>query len=413
MPDILWRTSDMLKKIKKKFLISAIVTITIVITVIVGAINTFNIYSIIDNIDTTLANTIGESDKTQSKLEKIPGYTLFFPAGSNYSNEYFKVTFKSGENPKVNLYNSSSMSESGAIELARSLVNSKQKTGFTKSLKYRYMISAKGSTVTVGILDCSKALVNARSMFLSSVLISIFGIAVVSIILTITAENIVRPISEGYEKQKRFITDAGHDIKTPLTVINADAELLEMEIGDNEWLADIKKQTARLTTLTGDLIYLSRMEEHQKTPHADFPLSEVAEEVVASFSAPAITKRITLNSYIMPALYYHGHAESIRKLLTLLIDNAIKYSPEGGIVDVSINKQGRTITIRVSNQAPGLGVKAVEHMFDRFYRSDSSRSSNGGFGIGLSVAKAIVSSHKGRIYAHKQRDVLTIDVILF
>ena len=402
----------MIKKLKRKFLTMAITTITIVIFIIVGSINVFEYINILESADTTLASVIGDPSRAPDLLTKIPGHKYIFPHGFKYSDGYFTVVFKSGSEPVVNNDKSPLTSDSSAVTLAKNALAKGNKQGFTG--KYRYMVSSKGSTTTVAILDCTYQLTDARSVLIISTFICLLSMLGVSLILWALSENIVRPISEGYEKQKRFITDAGHDIKTPLTVINADAELLEMEIGeDNEWLMDIKKQTERLATLTADLIYLSRMEEKQIAPHSDFPLSEIAEEVVSSFSAPAITKHIFLNSYVEPALYYHGHADSIRKLITLLIDNAIKYSPEGGTVYFSLQKQGRTITIKVSNQAPNLGVKAVEHMFDRFYRSDLSRSSNGGFGIGLSVAKAIVSSHKGRIYAHKQRDQLTIDVILF
>lgn len=400
----------MLKEIKKKFLAASIVTIAIVIAVIVGSLNVFEYIKILEYADTTLATVIGDSSRAPDILGKIPGHKYIFPNYFEYNDGYFKVVFNNGETTVVN-EKTSSVSDSTAISLAKTALSKGKNKGF--SGRYRYMVSRNGSKTTVALIDCNDPLSSARSLLIISFFVSILGIIAVSLILWIISENIVRPISEGYEKQKRFITDAGHDIKTPLTVINADAELLEMEIGENEWLADIKKQTARLTTLTGDLIYLSKMEEKRVLPHADFPLSEVAEEVINSFGAPAKTKRINLNSYIAPALYYNGHADSIRKLITLLVDNAIKYSPEGATVDFSLMKQGRTITIKVSNQAPGLGVKAVEHMFDRFYRSDPSRSSSGGFGIGLSVAKAIVSSHKGRIYAHKQRDLLTIDVILF
>ena len=400
----------MLKEIKKKFLAASIVTITIVIAVVVGSLNVFEYMKILEYSDTTLAAVLGDPSREPDILGKIPGHKYIFPNYFKYEDGYLKVVFNNGETTVVN-EKTSSVTDSTAISLAKGALAKGKSKGF--SGKYRFMVSRSGSKTTVALIDCTDPLTSARSMLIISFFVSILGVLAVSLIMWIISENIVRPISEGYEKQKRFITDAGHDIKTPLTVINADAELLEMEIGENEWLSDIKKQTARLTTLTGDLIYLSRMEEKQTAPHADFPLSEVAEEVISSFSAPAITKRITLNSYIAPALYYKGHADSIRKLITLLVDNAIKYSPEGATVDVSLRKQGRTITIRVSNQAPGLGVKAVEHMLDRFYRSDPSRSSSGGFGIGLSVAKAIVSAHKGRIYAHKQRDLLTIDVILF
>ena len=402
----------MLKTLKRKFLIAAIITITIVIGVVVSAINVFHFYTVLDTADATLATVLGDPSRIPTGLENIiPGLKLSFLATSNYSDGYFTVTYGDGGEVTVNNEKSPSISEKQAKSLAESALSQEKTKGFTGT--FRYMVSDKGTGRMVAILDCSQSLYSVRDFLFISIGISAFSILVVFFVLSIISESIVRPISEGYEKQKRFITDAGHDIKTPLTVINADAELLEMEIGENEWLSDIKKQTARLTSLTSDLIYLSKMEEKHTTPHTDFPLSEAAEEVISSFSAPAITKGITLDSYVDPALYYKGHEDSMRKLLTLLIDNAIKYSPEGETVGISVRKQGRTVTIKVSNHAPGLSNKAVQHMFDRFYRSDASRSSSGGFGIGLSVAKAIVSSHKGRIYANKQRDLLVIDVILF
>ena len=402
----------MLKKLKKRFLIAAIITITIVIAVIVGAINVFHFYSVLDTADATLAKVIGDPSRSPTTLQSMfPGIKIGFLTNASYNDGYFTVTYSEGDQVTVNNTKAPSITESRAKSIAKAALESGKSKGFSGA--YRFMTSSKDSSTTVAVLDCTQSLDSVKGIFFLSLGISFFGILIVFLVLSIISESIVRPISEGYEKQKMFITDAGHDIKTPLTVINADTELLEMEIGENEWLADIKKQTARLTSLTGDLIYLSRMEENHATPHTDFPLTEIAEEVISSFSAPAITKGITLDSYVDPALYYKGHEDSIRKLLTLLIDNAIKYSPEGDTVGISVRKQGRTVTIKISNRAPGLNSKSVERMFDRFYRSDSSRSSNGGFGIGLSVAKAIVSSHKGRIYAHKQRDLLVIDVILF
>ena len=402
----------MLKTLKRKFLVAAIITITIVIGVIVSAINTFHFYSTLDTADATLATVLGDPSRIPTKLQDIiPGFHLSFLESSYYTEGYFTVTYTDDGEVTVNNKKAPSVSEGRAKYLAGSARDQEKSKGFTD--KYRYMISVKGSTTTVALLDCTQSLDSVRDVVFLSIGISVFGILVVFLVLSIISESIVRPISEGYEKQKRFITDAGHDIKTPLAVINADAELLEMEIGDNEWLSDIKKQTERLTSLTGDLIYLSKMEEQQIRTYTDFPLSEAAEEIINSFHAPAITKGITIDSYIDPALYYNGHEDSIRKLLTLLIDNAIKYSPEGETVGVSIRKMGRTVTIKISNRAPGLSQKNVQHMFDRFYRSDASRSSSGGFGIGLSVAKAIVTSHKGRIYANKHRDLLVIDVILF
>ena len=287
-------------------------------------------------------------------------------------------------------------------------------TGINRGFRgnYRYLMEKKGDITSVIFLDCTKSLDSAHTFLFLSVFISILGILTVSLLMWIISDRIVKPMIDGYEKQKRFITNAGHDIKTPITIIDADAELLEMEIGDNEWLSDIKKQSSRLASLTSDLIYLSRMEELEDVPHLDFPISDVVDEIVSSFSAPAKTKNITIDSSVTPAVFYRGDEDAIRKLITLLMDNAIKYSPEGEKVIISLKKPARGVIIRISNLAPNLTGKSVEHMFDRFYRSDPARSSSGGFGIGLSVASAIVSSHKGKITAQKQGDTLTVEVVL-
>ena len=388
-------------------------TFFIVITVIVSSINIFNMYGIIWSAEDAAASILGQSGSTSNSLKALfTKLTLDQKLLSPEDASYCYVTFENGEPIKV-VIEGLGGSEESVISMAKSTLNKDRKIGFAGK-RIGYKIYAKGAdTTTVFFMDCTNALNSAQTFFGLSVIISFVSLVILSVILWIISSSMVRPITEAYEKQRRFITDAGHDIKTPITIITSDAELLEMDVGENEWLEDIKKQTVRLASLTSELIYLSRMEETQKVQHSDFALSDAAEEVVNSFSALAITNRVALYSSITPALFYNGHEDSIRKLISLLLDNAIKYSPEGERVDLVVKKQGRTITIKVSNRAPNLNSKSVDHMFDRFYRSDSSRSSNGGFGIGLSVAKAIVTSHKGRIYASKQKDVLTIDVILF
>ena len=277
---------------------------------------------------------------------------------------------------------------------------------------YRFVVTEKETLTRIIFLDCTRRLDSAKTFLLLSVSISCLAIGVVFLLLNVIAERIVKPISDSYYKQKSFITNAGHDIKTPITIIDADAELIEMELGENEWLTDIKKQTTRLASLTNDLIYLSRMEEIDDKPHIDFPLSDVAEEVINSFASLARTKNIEIIASVPPAIFYFGEEESIRKLFTLLLDNAIKYSPEGEKIAFEVKKHGRSLEIKITNAAPNLEDETVRHMFDRFYRSDKARNSDGGFGIGLSVANAIVSSHKGRISAEKDGNVLVISIIL-
>ena len=401
----------MLKKLKIKFLIATIITLIIVIGVIVGAINIFNYRSVIKDADATLAVIMDNSGRFPSKPGHIdPDFDINFTPETPFESRYFTVSLINGKVKAVNTESIAAINDETAEIMAMSVIITGIERGFRGN--YRYLMEKDGNTTNVIFLDCTKLLDSAHTFLLLSLFISFMGIVAVFLLMWIISDRIVKPIIDGYEKQKRFITDAGHDIKTPITIIDADAELLEMEIGENEWLSDIRKQSSRLASLTSDLIYLSRMEERESTPHIDFPISDIVEEVVSSFNAPAKTKNITIDSSVSTAIFYRGDEDAIRKLITLLMDNAIKYSPEGETVRISMKRIPRGIQIKISNIAPNLTGTSVEHMFDRFYRSDPARSSSGGFGIGLSVASAIVSSHKGKISAQKQGEKLIIEVIL-
>ena len=226
-------------------------------------------------------------------------------------------------------------------------------------------------------------------------------------LMILLSKHIIKPFSENYEKQKRFITDAGHEIKTPITIINADTEVLEMDTGPNEWIDDIRIQTERLSKLTKDLIYLARMEEGEhQTQMIDFPLSEVISETAASFQALARTESKQFALQIQPMLSFYGDEDNIRKLTSILLDNALKYSDENGFIQLNLEKKGKYIQLLVVNTTRDtLNREQLTHLFDRFYRMDTSRNSEtGGYGIGLSIAQAVVQMHKGKISATAVND---------
>lgn len=188
-----------------------------------------------------------------------------------------------------------------------------------------------------------------------------------------------------------------------------------MDYGENEWLKDIKSQIKRLTSLTEDLTFLSHMEEEKGLSEMiDFPLSDVVSETAQSFQAPAKTQNKTFSAEIEPTLSFCGNEKAIRQLVSILLDNALKYSPDGGNISISLKKQNKSISLKVFNTAQNVDTKNLDRLFDRFYRGDKSRSSETrGYGIGLSVAKAIVTSHKGKIAASsKDGNSLTITVTL-
>ena len=229
------------------------------------------------------------------------------------------------------------------------------------------------------------------------------------------SSRIVKPFSDNYEKQKRFITDAGHELKTPLTIINADAEVLEMDFGENEWLKDIQGQTERLADLTNALVLLSRMEEGwNKEMEIDFPLSDIVEEVIHTFQAPARIQEKTLTSVIAPMISMKGDERAIRSLVTILLDNAMKYSDEKGRVTVTLEKQGKRIRLSVCNTTEHITKEQTAHLFDRFYRTDDSRNSRtGGYGLGLSIAAATAASHRGKITAVTEDEKSLLVTVVF
>lgn len=255
-------------------------------------------------------------------------------------------------------------------------------------------------------LDCSRSLDNFRAFRNVSILVCLIGVTIISALITFFSGKILRPVAESYEKQQRFITDAGHEIRTPLTIINADVSVLEMEQeGDepNEWLADIRQQTRRLSNLTEELVYLTRMEEVQKTSvnMKRLNFSKIVGDVAHSFESRALVSEKKYDCSVSEDLFLRGDESALRKLVSILLDNAFKYSSDSGDIRLRFYRQGKSIFLTVSNSVDEIPKDSIPHLFDRFYRADSSRNSEtGGHGIGLSIAQAVVRAHGGKIVAY-------------
>lgn len=320
-----------------------------------------------------------------------------------YESRYFSVFLSgSGNVISVNTGKIAAVDTSAAISYAQTAVATGKTKGFVGD--YRFVVYSVDTETHVVFLDCGRSMDSFRSFVLISLEVSAVGLLSALLLLIFLSGRIVKPFLENYEKQRRFITDAGHELKTPLTIINADAEVLEMDIGENEWLNDIKSQTGRLADLTNSLILLSRMEEEQpQTPMIEFPLSDVVEETVNAFQAPAKTQGRRLTAKIQPMLSMTGDEKAVRRLATILLDNAVKYAGEDGRIDVTLEKQKNQLRLTVFNTAEHISRESLPYLFDRFYRTDQSRNSQtGGYGLGLSIAAAIVAAHKGKISASTQ-----------
>lgn len=400
----------MIKKLKLKFVFLCVGLLTALLAMIVITMNIINYRSIVNDADDIL-NIISDNQGSFPGSD-ANGDQAKFPENMSpelaYESRFFSVVINnSNELVSIDTSRISSVNDSDAERYAREVLGGNKTSGFKRN--FRYLVVTDDSVSRLTFLDCSRQLSTFSAFMSTSITISLLAIAVVAIIMILSSDKIISPIAESYNKQKRFITDAGHEIKTPLTIINANVDVLAMEIGHNECLDDIVRQTKRLTSLTNDLVYLAKMEESDALQKKiAFPISEIVTEGAEQFSviAESAGKKIKLS--IQPNLSFSGDSKAITQLITILMDNAMKYSKDASTVSVSLKKHSRSITLSVSNvTATNFSDVHLNKLFDRFYRTDKSRNSEtGGHGIGLSVAKAIVVAHGGKISASVSKNSL-------
>jgi two-component system sensor histidine kinase CiaH len=398
----------MIRKLRIKLIIASMVSLLLVLAVIFGVVGVLNYGKLVANADNILAvlsengGSFPIEEREENEQFSSDGFRKDghrFSAELPYESRYFSVFLtQDGAVVSVNTGKIAAVDGEAAIAYAQRAIRSGKSQGFADD--YRYSVRWTGDQTQIIFLDCGRDLDAFRTFLLTSVGVSAAGLGAVLLLMIFLSSRIVKPFSENYEKQKQFITDAGHELKTPLTIIDADAEVLEMDIGKNEWLSDIQDQTKRLAELTNNLIFLSRMEEQPQIEKIEFPISDVTEETVETFQSLAKTRQKTLTSNIQPMLSFQGDEKAIRQLVTILLDNAVKYSEDGGSISLTLEKQKNSIQLSVFNTAESVPKESTTHLFDRFYRTDQSRNSKtGGYGLGLSIASAIVNAHKGKICA--------------
>lgn len=414
----------MIQALRVKFITASMLSLALVLLVILGGVNAMSYQKVVrdaDRILTLLSENRGvfpqqtPPDDRGGRPGPIPGSDHVIGPETPFESRFFSVLLdENGEVLRSDTGQIAAVDDQSAGALAQTVWESGKAGGFWED--YRYIRVAEDRGTRFIFLDCGRSLSNFRTTLIASVLVALAGLLAVFLLLVVLSKRIVRPVAESYEKQRRFITDAGHELKTPLTIIGADLDLVEPELEGNEWLQDIRCQIRRLTGLTQDLIYLSRMEE--ETPPIqpiEFPLSDLTEELAQSFQGLAKAQGKCLALSVQPMLSYTGDEKAIRQLLSILLDNALKYTPEEGEAEVALKKEGRTVRLSVSNTiAQPMAQETLDHLFDRFYRADQSRSSQtGGYGLGLSIAKGIVTAHRGKIWAAcLKADRLTICIEL-
>ena len=317
---------------------------------------------------------------------------------SPFTTRFFTVRFDSDGNVlSADIQSIASVSRDEAIAYAEKALERPNQRGWVGDFRYKRYDTASGKAV-VFINGLSSRQSSRQFMLAASLVFAASSIVIIFLVILISRKA-VKPAAESYEKQKQFITDANHELKTPLTLIRTNLDIMETEMGANEWLADIREEARIMTELVNRLVSLARMdEENTKLPKEPFSLSEVVLDTVSAFAPHINRQHKKLVTEIPDDIPYHGNEAAIRQLISILMDNAVEYCDPDGVIAVTL-RGGKHPAVLVDNTYTAVDSIELERLFDRFYRADKARTYGGGFGIGLSIAKAIVEKHHGEIRA--------------
>lgn len=283
------------------------------------------------------------------------------------------------------------------IEISKKVNEKSTEEGFCG--KYIYKIRKVGNNEKEITLMENESIINSfKNTIILSIVLGLFGIVVVYIIARRISSSIVKPVEETIEKQKQFISDASHELKTPLAVIEANADVLEDKVGNNKWITYIQNEVQSMNKLVNDLLKLARMEKESKLQYQKFDLSKEVEMAVAVFESMIYEKKIKLELNIKEKIEFYGEKEDIKQVVSILIDNAIKHTNEGNKIIVDLIKEKNNIIINVKNEGKEIPKEERKKIFERFYRVDKARNRNEKrYGLGLAIAKQLVERYKGSI----------------
>lgn len=324
----------------------------------------------------------------------------FFTEETPFSTRFFTVWItEEGEITGVNLESVSSVTEAEAREYAQNVLSKQLERGWQGNYRFKVFSSRWGDGIV--FVDGSVTRSTTRALLLTAAAVLAGCLLIIFAVIVVASRYVVRPIALGYDKQRQFITDANHELKTPLTLILTNLDIVEQELGRSEWLDDIRAEGMRMSRLVAQLTALSRMDEDSvPLEKAEFSLSDVCQDTAAEFAPLLGSRELVLTAEIQPEVVFCGDEGAVRRLVTILMDNAVKYCDPGGQIFLSLTARRQTRLV-VENTFSGVDALELDRLFDRFYRADPARTAGSSFGIGLSLAKSIAEKHNGSIKAYK------------
>ena len=437
----------MTRKLRRKFIATAMLSLLIIVLLLLAALNISNYLQISARADARLERIYQQGgrltvsdvqgppdmygpDRTEGRDTPVSGaFPGAFSLGRTGPGDRFNdMRFFSiwadadGSITDSDLSNTAAVSSSDASRLAQSVY---AQTGLPAAGEtvsgyigtYRFLAGLSPDmpdSLLMVFTDCSNELTGAAALLRASALVGLSALAAMFVLVYIFAGRAVAPAVESMARQKQFISDAGHELKTPLAIISADVDVIELTQEKNKWTTAIREQVVRMTGLIEQMLLLARMEDPDITLQMEMlDLSALLEKCTEDLSPVAAGSGRSLDKNIAPGIHVRGNADTLKQLCNILLDNAIRYSDDGSGIRIGLERAGK-VRLTVSNRCSSLPEGDPERLFERFYRADPSRSRRtGGSGIGLSSARAVAEAHGGEIHAAVTKpDIICFTVIL-
>lgn len=393
----------MIKRLRKRFILICTLSFLAVFVIMVTAIYVTNTIRQNRRLD-FIADIISENGSFPKQKDTSFSFSNSLPDFIN-NDTPFTTRFYTVSLDENGLYQSSStefvsdISETDAEHSAEEVLKKGKSRGWYGD--FRYKVYEKDGNKQIIFISGKNHRFSSNEFMKSTIRIFGIGSLAVLALIIILSKFAMRPTAESYQKQKQFVTDASHELKTPLTLILTNIDIAESELGQNEWLDDIRSEGERMSKLVNRLVTLSRMDEEKALgSFNEFDLSGTVSDTVSEFTELASIYGKNLTADIDKGIKYHGDESEIRQLTAILLDNAVKYCDEGGSIKAVLSQKKYPI-LTVTNSYKKVDNIKLDRLFDRFYREDTARTAGSGFGIGLSIAQSITEHHKGSIKAVK------------
>lgn len=437
--------TDTVTALRRKFMIVAIAALVAALLLIFAALNIWNHMLATERVDSVIS-VLYENDGVFPEEWKLkdPRYkrgTFEATSETPFETRYLAATFDTARSlTSLDATHVAELDEQEAAEVIEHMLDGVANAGYYDRYRFRVFTEQDGSGMIIAV-DCFQQLQSSHTLLLISAAIMGATVTITGLFIVPLSKRFVDPYVRNLERQKRFVTDASHELKTPIAIISANTDLIEATEGESSWTRSTHAQSARLNKLTGELIELARTDEPiERALREDVDLASIVRREVEDFlplaEASGKTLVCTIDTFegaatrasvadgpegisareagkAEPRIIVSGSPEELDRLVSVLVDNAVKYCDDNGSICVHLEQRKREIVLTVTNPCASLATQDTRRIFDRFYRADASRSrSTGGNGIGLSIAQGIVSRHEGSIRARKLGSELEMRVTL-